>query len=542
MSRTATTSPQSPDTRTEVGTTSRGGTPNRWIGLWVLATGLALIILDGTIVGVALPTIIGDLNLDLTQAQWVNSLYSVVFAALLLTTGRLGDRWGRKSIFLAGLVVFAGGSALAALSGDSQGLIWARVVQGLGGAMILPSTLSTVNATFTGKDRAAAFGVWGAVMSGAAALGPLLGGWLTHSFDWRWIFWVNLPIAAVVLVAAIRYVPQTRGKPAGRGVDVDGLLTSAIGFGALVFALIEGSELGWWQAKSQFTVFGWDWPFTLSPVPVMALVGVLFVALFIVWERHRAKVGRDALLDLDVFAIKSFSVGNVTALMVAIGEFALVLLLPLYLMNVAGLGVLNTGFVLAAMALGAFFSGASARHLAARLTPVGVVIVGLALEVIGTTAVALAVGAQASVWWLAAFLIVYGVGLGLASAQLTSTVLGEVPTELSGQGSATQSTVRQIGSALGSAAGGTALAAALAYFLPRRLAEAGAAAQSDQLTSATIGSVGGNLNAPLPPEVLTALQTGFSQATQTALLIAAAMLLLGLVSSIAMARLRIVKA
>lgn len=538
MSPTATTSQHTGNTGPE----TRGGTPNRWIGLWVLAAGLALIILDGTIVGVALPTIIGDLRLDLTQAQWVNSLYSVVFAALLLTTGRLGDRWGRKSIFLAGLVVFAGGSALAGLSGDSSSLIASRVVQGLGGAMILPSTLSTVNATFTGKDRAAAFGVWGAVMSGAAALGPLLGGWLTHSFTWRWIFWVNLPIAAIVLIAAIVYVPQTRGKPAGRGVDVDGLLTSAIGFGALVFALIEGSELGWWRATGQFTVFGWDWPFTLSPVPVFALIGVGFIALFVLWERHRARVGRDALLDLDLFTIPSFSVGNITALMVAIGEFALVLLLPLYLMNVAGLGVLNTGFVLAAMALGAFFSGASARHLAARLTPVGVVVLGLALEVVGSISVALAVGARASVWWLATFLVVYGIGLGLASAQLTSTVLAGVPTELSGQGSATQSTIRQIGSALGSAAGGTALAAALAWFLPRRLAEAGAAAQSEQLTDATIASVGGNLNAPLPPEVLTALQTGFAQSAAAAIMLAAAMLALGLLSSIVLTRLRTIKA
>ncbi len=153
--------------------------PRRWLGLAVLAAGLSMIVLDGTIVGVVLPTIIADLGLDLTDAQWVTSLYAMVFAALLLTFGRVADRVGRRTVFVAGIVVFVAASVTAGLAADGAALIASRAVQGVGGAMILPTTLSTMNATFHGEDRARAFGVWGAVMAGLAAIGPLLGGWLT---------------------------------------------------------------------------------------------------------------------------------------------------------------------------------------------------------------------------------------------------------------------------------------------------------------------------------------------------------------------------
>ncbi len=183
-----------------------------WIGLGVLAAGLSLIVVDGTIVNVSLPVIIDELGLDLTDAQWINSIYSVVFAALLLTAGRLGDRLGRRMLFVAGVVVFIGGSLMAAASESSTALIVARVVQGVGGALVLPCTLSTVNATFRGRDRAIAFGVWGAVISGMAAVGPLLGGWLTTSFTWPWIFLVNVPIGILVIIGAFLTVPETRRR------------------------------------------------------------------------------------------------------------------------------------------------------------------------------------------------------------------------------------------------------------------------------------------------------------------------------------------
>ena len=521
-----------------------------WIGLAVLSIGLGLIVLDGTIVGVALPTIIGDLGLDLTDAQWVNSLYAVLLAALLLSTGSLADRWGRKRSFLAGVVVFMLGSLLAALAGSAGLLIGARAVQAVGAALIMPATLSTVNAVFRGPSRATAFGVWGAVISGAAAIGPLAGGALTQWASWHWIFLVNLPLGAVVFAAALYAVPETRGTKTRPGVDVDGALLSAIGFGALVFAVIEGPDLGWWAPEGEFTVFGWTWPADapVSIVPVAFAVAAVALVLFVLWERHREKVQRVALLDLRLFTLRTFSWGNLTAGMVAVGEFALLFVLPLYLVNALGLDVFGAGLVLAAMAFGAFASGAAARFLAAKLGAPGTVVLGLSLEIVGVIALAFIVQGDTPGGLLAVPLVVYGLGLGLASAQLTGTVLHDVPVDISGQGSATQSTVRQIGSALGTAFSGAVLAVALAVTLPSALSNAGLTGSvADQMADATRTSAGTTLMqlraqgtaSPFGNDTVTAVQAltaGFTAATRWSLFVAAGFLLLGLVGSLVLRR------
>jgi len=436
---------------------------HRWAALGVLAAGLSMIVLDGTIVGVALPQIVGNLRLGLTEAQWVNSLYAVVFAALLLSFGRLGDRFGRRNLFLGGITVFTLSSVVAGFAGSAGALIASRALQGIGGAMILPTTLSTVNAIFRGKERAAAFGVWGAVMSGMAAVGPLLGGVLTQYASWRWIFFVNIPIGLAIVLLGLRFVPETRGEQGTGGADVPGALTSAAGFGLIVFGLIESQDLGWWTPKQDFHVLGLTWPATapISAAPVAIVLGAILLVLFYVLEQRRAGRGRLGIMDFSLFGIGSFRWGNVAAGAVAVGEFALVFVLPLYLVMVLHETTLTSGFVLAAMALGAFFAGAQARHIAARLGAPRVVLLGLGLEVVGTAATAFVLSPTTSPWLVAACLVIYGVGLGLASAQLTSTVLLDVPTGRSGTGSAVQSTVRQVGSALGTALAGTALAAGL---------------------------------------------------------------------------------
>ena len=521
-----------------------------WIALAALAAGLGMIVLDGTIVGVALPAIIQDLHLNLTDAQWVNSLYAVLLAALLLSTGKLADRWGRKTMFMVGLVVFAGGSLLAALSGTAGALIASRAVQALGAAFIMPSTLSTVNALFRGKYRGPAFGVWGAVMSGAAAIGPLVGGALTHWASWHWIFLVNLPLAAVIAVVGWTSITNTRSDVRARGADVDGAMLSAIAFGALVFAIIEGPAIGWLTPTADFSIFGWVWPAT-APVSIVAIalvVGFVALGLFIVWERHRAKVRRSALLDLNLFQVRTFSWGNLAAAMVAVGEFAIIFVLPLYLTNVLGLDIMQSGLVLAAMAIGAFISGASARHLAAKFGAPGTVLIGLGLEVLGVAVLALVMGPSTSAWLIALPLVVYGVGLGLASAQLTGTVLRDVPVASSGQASATQSTVRQIGSALGTAFAGAALSVSMSLTLPAALDATGLdAAQAGQLAEATRQSAGGMIpqlqaqaeQHPLGPEtqhVIDALSTGFTHATQWALVIATGFILLGFLGALQVRR------
>lgn len=521
-----------------------------WMALAVLAAGLGMIVLDGTIVGVALPAMIEDLGLTLTDAQWVNSLYAVLLAALLLSTGKLADSWGRKRLFLAGLIVFMLGSVLAAMASDAGLLIAARAVQAIGAALIMPSTLSTVNAVFRGRYRAAAFGVWGAVISGAAAIGPLAGGALTQWAGWHWIFLVNVPLGLIVLVAAVFTVPETRAVKKLPGVDVDGALLSAIGFGALVFAVIEGPDLGWWAPSGDLQIFGWKWPTDapVSAVPVAFAIAAVALTLFVIWERHRERVQRSALLDLNLFVLPTFSWGNLTAAMVAVGEFAIIFVLPLFLINALGLDVMGAGLVLAAMAIGAFLSGAAARHLAARLGAPGTVLLGLGLEVVGAVVMALLLTSTSPGWLIAVPLVVYGLGLGLASAQLTGTVLRDVPVDSSGQASATQSTVRQIGSALGTAFAGAALSVALAITLPGSLAAAGFSGSSaDALAASTrqsAGAVIGQLRAQGDASTLgdqtaaavDALASGFADATRWAILIATAFLILGFLGALMLRR------
>ena len=514
--------------------------PRRWKALGVLAVALGLIVLDGSIVSVALPDIIRGLDLTLTDAQWVNSLYAVIFSALLLLSGRLGDRIGRRTMLVIGVAVFTIASVVAGLAGSAAALIMARLVQGIGGAMIMPSTLSTVNATFRGKERAAAFGVWGAVMSGAAALGPLLGGFLTSTFSWRWIFFVNVPIGAGVIAGALAWVLNTRSQADAQGSrggsDVLGALLSGVGLGLLVFGIIESSSLGWWSEKAPLEMLGATvhGPGGLSLVPIVLAVAAVLLTLFLLRESRRIRAGRDVLLDLRLFSIPAFRWGNLTAGTVAIGEFGLLFVLPLYLVDVRGMGTMQAGLVLAAMALGAFVSGASARHLAARFGAPMTVIIGLALEVIGVAALGLLVTPDLSIWIVVAVLVVYGIGLGLASAQLTSTVLADVPTDQSGQGSATQSTVRQLGTALGASIAGALLSAGLTSGASGWTGQAAGMAKAvhDSAGSALIGFRAKGA----PDAVMGQLDSLFADASRWAMLGAGAFLVLGLVGALRVAQ------
>ncbi|SEB77239.1 drug resistance transporter, EmrB/QacA subfamily [Paramicrobacterium humi] len=523
----------------------------RWIGLGMLAASLSMIVLDGTIVGVALPTLIADLDLDVSQAQWVNGIYSVVFAALLLTSGRLGDRFGRRRLLIIGIVVFVAGSAIAAAASSAATLIGARTVQGVGGALILPTTLSSVNATFRGRDRAIAFGVWGAVISGMAALGPLVGGWITTVFTWQWIFLVNVPIGALLIIGVLATVTETRERDIVPGLDVIGLLLSVAGFGLVIFGLIEGQSLGWWTPSSAITVFGLTWgtDAAISPIPVALFLGAVALTCFVLWELHRGRAGRSAILDLRLFRTRSFRWGNLVALCVAIGEFGLLFALPLFIVNALGVGTLQAGLALAAMGVGAFVSGALARQVTARFTAPTTVLIGLVLETVAVFALVVTVAASIPLWLLAALLVVYGLGLGLASAQLTGTVLADIPVEQSGQGSATQSTVRQLGAALGTAVIGTVLAASLAGLVPARLDAVPAlpAAHAATLSDATVSAAGGTIE-PLreqgthsrlgdaTPAVVDALAAGMADATRVSLGAAGLFLALGAIASAGLRR------
>ncbi|MET8230035.1 MFS transporter [Micromonospora sp. NPDC005298] len=521
-----------------------GSGRGRWWGLFAISLGVAMIIVDATIVNVAVPQIIRDLDITSTDAQWVQEAYTLVFAALLLVAGRLADRSGRRRMFVAGVGVFVAASVLAALAGSGETLIASRVLQGIGGAMMLPTSLSLLNANFTGRERGIAFAVWGSTIGGAAALGPLLGGWLTTEYSWRWAFGINVPVGLAVVVVTLALVAESRDDRAERGIDIVGALLSVIGMTGVVFALIEGRTYGWWQREKPFSLFGLDWNFTLSPVPVAGLLGLAALAVFLGHQMRRNRAGRPALLDLSLFGIGSFRNGVLAAAIVSLGEFGLLFALPLWYQNVLGYSAFDTGLALLPLAVGSFLASGIGAPLTQRLGAARVVQLGVAAELVGVAGLGLVVAPDTSWWAPLGFLFVYGIGVGMATAQLTGVSLSEVPVRRSGQGSGVQSTARQVGSALGIAVLGTVLFASLGGILGDRLADQPGldAGQRDQVVTAVKESagaaIGGLADDPRTAPIAQEARIAFSDATRYAAFAAAGFLLIGLVACARLPRTR----
>jgi len=423
--------------------------PQRWKAMPFIALAVSLIIMDATVVNVALPVIVGDLSLSASDAEWINSIYSLVFAALLITLGRVGDLYGRRKLLLFGIVTFGIASVIASMSTSGTTLISARLLQGIGGAMVLPATLSTVNALFKGKERGIAFAIWGSTIGGMAAVGPVVGGWLTTVSSWHWAFLINIPIVAVVFIGAMIFVPETKDVHVQKGADIAGISLSIIGLGLIVFGLIEGIRFGWWKTLEEFSIAGLIWSWSLSPVVIAFALGFGAMALFFHTEKSRALLGKPILLDLNLLKIRSFRYGSIAALVVALGEFGMLFSLPLFLQGGLGFTALHTGVLILALAMGTFLISGGTPQLSARMGGRAVVRLGLALEAIAILGLSFSFSLTVSSLVIAAWLFLYGAGVGLATAQLTSVILADVPVSQSGQASGLQSTFRQLGSSLG---------------------------------------------------------------------------------------------
>jgi EmrB/QacA subfamily drug resistance transporter len=514
----------------------------RWAGLFFIALGVAMIIVDATIVNVAVPQIIKDLGVTSSDAQWVQEVYTLVFAALLLVWGRLGDRYGRRLVFVTGAAGFAAASVLAAFARSGPELIGSRVLQGIAGAMMLPTSLSLLNAGFRGRDRAIAFAVWGSTIGGTAALGPLLGGWLTTSYSWRWAFGINIPLGLAVIAGTVLLVPESMQATAARGNDLAGALLSVLGFGGIVFGLIEGRNYGWWTRTGQVSIAGLGWSWPLSPVPAAFAVGIGCLLAFVAVELRRNAAGRVVLLDFGLFSISSFRNGNIAAAIVSLGEFGLLFALPLWFENVRGYSAFQTGIALLPLAIGSFAASGFGAQLASRKGPVFVVRLGIALELAGVAGIGAVVGPGTAWWATVPVLFVYGLGVGLATAQLTGVVLADVPVANSGQGSGTQSTSRQVGSAFGIAILGTVLFTTLGVQLSRKLAALGPlpAGQRAAIVAAVKQSAGAAITHlaadPRTAQVAAMAKDAFSQATRLTAFCAAAFLALGLLASLSLGR------
>ncbi|MGP3930191.1 MFS transporter [Nonomuraea sp. KM88] len=447
-------------------------TRQSWLPLFVLGVGMSMIIIDATIVNVAVPAIMADVGLAATDVEWVNSIYSLSFAALLIPLSRMGDARGRRRTFAIGLIVFLAASMLAAAAGSGALLIGARVLQGVGASMVVPMTLAIINALYTGPRRTVAFAVWGSIIGGMAALGPLLGGWVVTDFGWRWAFWVNLPIGLLVLLGTVK-VPESKDPGAG-GADVPGVLLSVLGTSALVFGLIEGQRYGWFTPTGDP---GPAWPFDgLSPIPFAFGLATLSLAAFVLVERARARAGRPVVLDLSLFAIPSFRYGGAAAMIITLGEFGLILVLPLFLQAAIGFTAFTAGLIIASLAAGTFLAGGIVPKLP--LTPRLIVRLGLTLEAAAAIAIGLAVSPSLGPWTLAPWLVTYGVGVGFASAQLPNVMLADVPAHQSGVASGLQSTIRQLGAAIGIAVLGSVLVTGLGAAMADRLPDEPALGQA----------------------------------------------------------------
>jgi EmrB/QacA subfamily drug resistance transporter len=467
---------------------------NRWVGLVFISMAISLVIIDGTIVNTIFPSIINDLSLTSTGVQWVQESYVLVFASLLLVWGSLADRFGRKRLLNIGIVIFILASVWAGVAESPDVLILARVIQGVGGAMVLPTTLSLLNATFQGKERGIAFAVWGATIGGMVAVGPVLGGWLATDFSWRWAFGINLPLGILILAGLAYYVSESKAPQRAGGIDFIGAAISVVMFSTLVFGLIEGRIYGWWEINpnNQFMIGDFAWPTTgISVIPVSLLIFVISAVVFVLWERRREAEKKNVLLDLGLFRISSFRNGSIAALIISMGEFGILFAIPLWLQNVLGLSPISSGLVLLWLAAGAFMASGVGGALSGKLPPARAVQIGVGLELIGVLGVALFSSTEAGWIVLAPLLFLYGIGIGLATAQLTGVIMVDVPMSSTGQASGSQSTVRQVGSALGVAVLGTLLFTGTQVSMEQRLSDLEVpTAQSVVIVDAVVDSAG----------------------------------------------------
>lgn len=506
----------------------------RWLGLVVIGIAVSLIIVDTTVVNVAIPAIVDDLGVSSTQVQWIQESYTLVFAALLIAFGTLGDRIGRRALLLIGVGIFTAASVAAGLAPDGATLIAARVAQGVGGAMVLPGTMSLINAGFRGRDRTIAFAVWGSIIGGMAAVGPLLGGWLITDFSWRWAFGVNVPFGLLVLAAAAFTIQESRSERPER-FDPVGAALGVVAAGLLVFALIEGRSFGWVVVNDPVSIGAWTWPWAVSPTPWLLGLALLALVGFLLWERRRDRAGKPTLFPLHLFSVATFRNGNLVAMIVSLGELGLLFVLPMWMQNVLGYDALQAGLALVSLAVGSFLATGMVSGLSRRMSAVGMLRLGVALELAGVLALGLVLRVDTAAGLIAALLFVYGLGIGLASSQVTNVVLADVPVDHSGQASGTQSTARQIGSALGVAILGTVLFTSLAADLDSRLGDLPADAR-DQTVSAVVDSAGAVIpqlrQEPSTSQVGDLAAQSFTAASSYAAYTAAAFLAVALAASV----------
>ncbi|MGZ4395716.1 MAG: MFS transporter [Gaiellaceae bacterium] len=409
----------------------------KWWTLAALSFALFMIMLDNTVVNVALPSIQRDLGIGISELEWIVTAYALSFAVFLLTGGKLADRYGRRRVFLIGLTTFTLSSLACGLAGSAGMLIGARAVQGVGAALMMPATLSIISAVFPARERGTAIGIWAGVSAMALAIGPLIGGLLTEKVNWNWIFYINVPVGILGIVAAFILVPESRDMSAVQRLDLPGLITSGLAVFALTYALIEANTYGWTSAR------------------ILALFALFALSLgaFVLLELHQ----RAPMLDLTLFKNSTFAGANAVALMVSLAMFGVFFFISLFMQNILHYSAIKAGATFLPMTiliiLVAPLAGALSDRLGSRWLMTG----GMLL-VAGSLVVFAQLDQSSGFWDILPGLLIGGVGMAMTMSPMTSATLSAVSVDKAGVASGVLNTFRQVGGSLGIAIGGAILA------------------------------------------------------------------------------------
>ncbi len=478
----------------------------RWWTLGVLSLSLVIIGLDNTILNVALPTLQRDLSASASELQWMVDSYVLLFAGLLLTMGAVGDRFGRAKALVTGLVIFGGASAFAAFTDTATQLIGARAIMGIGGALIMPATLSIITDVFPREERGRAIGIWAAVAGLGIGIGPVVGGALLENFWWGSVFLINIPIVLSALALGFFLVPASR-DPESTPLDIKGATTSMVAISALVYGIIEGPPYGWASGRV-LTAFA---------------ITIVFGFAFVVLERRN----EHPMLNLEYFKNRRFS-GGATAISLAFFSlFGVIFLLTQYLQFVQGYSALEAGLRTAPFALGMVLGASTAPRLVERFGTTKVVTFGL-LVLAGVLVAFTTFAIDTEYWIIGAAIVAMSYGMGNVMAPSTDAVMGAVPVAKAGVASATNDVTRQVAGAIGVAVIGSAFNSAytanMATAVGRLPADAAAAASNSIGAASRIAS---NLPAPAANALLGTARQSFVDAMGTAIFFAVAIVLVG---------------
>ena len=478
----------------------------RWWTLVVLSVALLTISLDNTILNVALPTIERELEASSGQLQWIVDSYTLVFAGLLLTMGALGDRFSRRGALVSGLVVFGAGSLASAFATSADMLIVSRAVMGIGGALIMPTTLSILTNVFPAKERPKAIGIWAAVAGLGVGIGPATGGWLLEQLDWTAVFLVNVPIVVAALAATPKLVPDSK-DPSKARLDPLGALLSTVGLAVLTAAIIEAPERGWTSG------------IVLAGFAISALV----LAAFVIWELRT----KTPMLDIRLFKVRRFSGASFSIALVFFSLFGAIYFLTQYLQGVMDYSALDAGLRVTPVAGGLIIGGPLSAKLAGRFGTRAVVAAGL---IVVAAALLLMSGADADSGYglIAVSLVALGFGMGATMAPATESIMSSLPLAHAGVGSAMNDTVRMVGGTLGVAILGSLLSSGYGADMEpavESLPAPAADAASDSLGHASVVAEG--MGGGAGEALSRAAETAFSSAMGSTLMVASAVALAG---------------